>query len=105
MRLAVTVATKNRRAELKRTCAALARLDPQPHEFMICDDGRPAAGPLVTKSVVIENRVWIGAHATVLKGVTVGKGAVIGAGSVATHSVPAGITVAGNPARPLRPSA
>ncbi|MET0968633.1 MAG: sugar O-acetyltransferase [Tardiphaga sp.] len=43
--------------------------------------------------------VWIGGGAIILPGITIGDGAVIGAGSVVTRSVPAGATVAGNPAR------
>lgn len=39
MKLAITIATKNRRSELTRTCAALARLDPRPDELWICADG------------------------------------------------------------------
>lgn len=39
MRLAITIATKNRRPELARTCAALASLDPRPEELWICADG------------------------------------------------------------------
>ena len=53
--------------------------------------------------VVIEDDVWIGFGATVLKGVRVGRGAVVTAGSVVTRDVPAGMVVAGNPARVLGP--
>lgn len=53
--------------------------------------------------VTVGSDVWIGAGALVLPGVTVGDGAVIGAGAVVTRDVAAGVTVAGNPARPLRP--
>lgn len=48
--------------------------------------------------VRIEDRVWIGFNAIILKGVTLGEGCVVGAGSVVTKSVPAGFAVAGNPA-------
>lgn len=49
--------------------------------------------------VTIEDKVWIGMHAIVLKGVTVGEGAVVGAGAVVTKDVPPFAIVAGNPAR------
>ena len=48
--------------------------------------------------VVIEDDVWIGYNATILKGVRIGKGAIIAPGAVVTHDVPPGATVAGNPA-------
>jgi acetyltransferase-like isoleucine patch superfamily enzyme len=54
------------------------------------------------RPVVIGDRVWIGARATVLKGVTIGDGACVAAGSVVTRDVPAGATVAGVPARVVR---
>lgn len=50
----------------------------------------------------IENKVFIGAGCTILKGVTIGEESVIGAGSVVTRSVPAGQVWAGNPARYVR---
>lgn len=54
----------------------------------------------VTKPVVIEDDVWIGIGAIILKGVRIGKGARIGPGAVVTSDLPAGACVAGNPARP-----
>ena len=44
----------------------------------------------------------IGSGATILCGITVGENAMVGAGSVVTRDVPAGATVAGNPARVTR---
>lgn len=57
------------------------------------------------RPVRIGSSVWIGGGAILLPGVAVGDGAIIGAGSVVTRDVPAGATVAGNPARVLRSGA
>lgn len=53
-------------------------------------------------NVHIGHDVWIGTHATIFSGVTVGNGAVIGARAVVTKDVPAYAIVAGNPARVIR---
>jgi len=55
--------------------------------------------PAARAAVVIEDDAWIGPAATILKGVTVGAGAFVEPGSVVTEDVPAGMRVAGNPAR------
>jgi acetyltransferase-like isoleucine patch superfamily enzyme len=44
----------------------------------------------------------IGANSVILPGVTIGEDAMIGAGSVVTKDVPNGITVVGNPAKPIK---
>lgn len=49
--------------------------------------------------VVIEDEVFVGARAIVLKGVRIGRGAVVGAGAVVTRNVQPGQIVVGNPAR------
>jgi maltose O-acetyltransferase len=49
--------------------------------------------------VFIEDDVWIGFNAIILKGVKLGKGAVVGAGSVITKNVEPFTVVAGNPQR------
>lgn len=56
--------------------------------------------PLLTAPIVVGARAFIGARAFVLPGVTIGEHSIVGAMSVVTGDVPAGITVAGNPARP-----
>ena len=48
--------------------------------------------------VVIEDDVWIGFNATILKGVTIGKGSIIQPGAVVSRNIPAGSIVSGNPA-------
>ena len=57
--------------------------------------------PFVARPVVIEDDVWIGIGAIILKGVTIGCGARVEAGAVVTSNVPAHTTVVGNPARPI----
>ena len=56
-----------------------------------------------TAPVVIEDDVFIGMNAVVLKGVRLGAGCVVGASSVVSEDVAPGATVAGNPARVVRP--
>ena len=48
--------------------------------------------------VIIEDDVWIGFNATILKGVTIGKGSIIQPGAVVSKNIPAGSIVSGNPA-------
>ncbi len=50
---------------------------------------------------VIEDDVWIGARAIVLRGVRIGSGAVVAAGAVVVNDVKPCIIVGGVPARPL----
>ena len=50
------------------------------------------------RAVVIEDDVWIGPNATILKGVRIGAGSVIEPGALVTRDVPARSRVGGNPA-------
>lgn len=51
------------------------------------------------ESVIIGDNVFIGAHSTILKGVTIEENAVIGACSLVSRDVPANEIWAGNPAK------
>ena len=51
---------------------------------------------------VIEDDVLIGANAVILEGVRIGKGSVVAAGSVVVEDVPAGVVVAGTPAKIIK---
>lgn len=55
--------------------------------------------PIRRQAVSIGHRVYIGPHAVIACGVSIGDCAVIGAGSVVLHDVPANTKVAGSPAR------
>lgn len=52
--------------------------------------------------ICIGNEVWIGAHASVFKGVTIGDGTVIGGHSVVTKDVAASSLAVGIPAKIIR---
>lgn len=61
-----------------------------------------AEAGFTTAPILIGNNVWIGAKATVTKGVTIGDNAVIGANSVVTQDIPANSVAVGAPARVIR---
>jgi acetyltransferase-like isoleucine patch superfamily enzyme len=61
-------------------------------------EGRPRP-PISKRPVIIEDRVWIGPNATILKGVRIGEGAFIEPGSLVTRDVPPRARVLGNPAQ------
>jgi acetyltransferase-like isoleucine patch superfamily enzyme len=58
--------------------------------------------PISSRGISVGDDVWIGSHAVLLDGVSVGDRSVVAAGSVVTKDVPAGAVVGGNPARVLR---
>lgn len=54
---------------------------------------------MVTKSITIEENVWLGDRVMVLSGAHIGEGAIIQAGSVVVSSIPKGGIAGGHPAK------
>lgn len=57
---------------------------------------------IVTKSIIIGDGVFIGAHSIILKGVKIGENSIVGAGSVVTKDISSEEIWAGNPAKFIR---
>jgi acetyltransferase-like isoleucine patch superfamily enzyme len=55
-----------------------------------------------TAPIFIKENVFIGAHCTILKGVTIGKNSIVGACSVVTKNIPDNEVWGGNPAKFIR---
>jgi acetyltransferase-like isoleucine patch superfamily enzyme len=73
------------------------------HFVAIATSGHPKfVTDLLSAPIVIEDDVWIGCNAIILKGVHIGRSSVVAAGSVVTKDVPEKVLVAGNPARIIR---
>jgi acetyltransferase-like isoleucine patch superfamily enzyme len=74
------------------------------HDCVIGDYVTFAPGVKCNGNVHIEDHAYIGSGAVIKQGalaepLVIGRGAVVGMGAVVTKSVPAGVTVVGNPAR------
>lgn len=82
--------------------AAFASLFAANHNFDDVDVPIQEQGLNTRGGIVIEDDVWIGTHAVILDGVTIGTGSVVGAGAVVTRTVPPFSVVAGVPARVIR---
>ena len=55
------------------------------------------------KNVAIGDHVWVAAHCSILKGVTIANNSIVAAGSIVTKSVAQqGVILAGNPARMVK---
>lgn len=67
-------------------------------------DSHPLTDPnhKLTQPITIGDKVWIGARAIILKGVTIGDGSIIAAGSIVSKSIPSNCIAAGAPAKVIR---
>ncbi|NNH79058.1 NeuD/PglB/VioB family sugar acetyltransferase [Acinetobacter sp. ANC 5380] len=76
------------------------------HDCVIGDFVTFAPGVKCNGNIHIEDHAYIGAGAMIKQGtpdqpLVIGRGTIVGMGAVVTKSVPAGVTVVGNPARIL----
>ena len=76
------------------------------HDCVVGDFVTFAPGVMCNGNVHIEDHAFIGTGAVIKQGLpgaplVIGRGAVVGMGALVTKSVPPGVTVVGNPARPF----
>jgi sugar O-acyltransferase (sialic acid O-acetyltransferase NeuD family) len=77
------------------------------HDCVIGDYVTFGPGVRCNGNVIIEDHAYVGSGALIRQGkpgapLVIGRGAVVGMGAVVTKSVAPGVTVVGNPARPLQ---
>lgn len=74
------------------------------HFIKIMSEGHPVINnvDIQSKSIFIEDDVWVGFNSTILKGVRIGQGSIVAASSVVTQDVPDFVIVAGNPASVIK---
>ncbi len=71
------------------------------HDAVVGEGAHASVGSVLCGRAVLGRFADLFAHATVLPGKTVAQDAVVGAGAVVTQDIPAGMVVAGVPARQL----
>ncbi|MDD5303372.1 MAG: CatB-related O-acetyltransferase [Elusimicrobia bacterium] len=78
-------------------------IGPTEHDYTQFATSNRLVGPTPQPAApVIEDDVWIGANAVILRGVRISKGAVVAAGAIVTRDVPPYTIVAGTPAKAIK---
>jgi len=73
------------------------------HDCRIGAGTHISPGAHLAGEVVVGSKTWIGIGSSVRNRVCIGDDVTVGAGAAVINDVPAGLTVVGAPARPLRP--
>lgn len=72
------------------------------HDASVGDYSLIGSGVTVAGNVRIGAGCYVGGGSVLREGIEIGDGALVGLGSTVVRSVPPGVVVAGNPAKPLR---
>jgi hypothetical protein len=72
------------------------------HDVRLADDVVVCSGVSLAGGVSVEPACYLGQACTIRQNLRIGRGSLVGMGSVVVKDVPAGVVVAGNPARKLR---
>lgn len=72
------------------------------HDCWLDDAVHISPGAHLSGNVRVGAASWIGVGAAVRQGVVIGSGVLVGAGAVVVKPIPDGVTVVGNPAKPMK---
>jgi acetyltransferase-like isoleucine patch superfamily enzyme len=90
------------RITIGRTCLFASQVDVTVSDMHSIIDAATGRRVNPARDVTLEDRVWVGQRAMVLKGAHVRSGSIIGACALVTGKIPANCIAAGTPARVIR---
>ena len=81
--------------------AEASLMDTDMHSLRV--DRRHPGAPVTSAPIVLEENVWVGQWAILLRGTHVGRNSVVSSGAVCARQYPANVVIMGNPARAASP--
>lgn len=92
----------NRQITVGKNCMFSLGIEVWTSDFHSIIDNESQQRINAAADIVIEDHVWVGAYALILKGVRLGKNSIIAARSTVTKDVPCNVVAAGSPAKVIR---